>query len=673
MKQVRLKQLFLRNFKGIRNFLFEPKGNAVVCGDNATGKTTLFDGFCWLLFDKDSQGKAAFEIKSLDKSGTALHNLEHEVEGVLLIDGKPVKLRKVYSEKWTKKRGSATKEHTGHTTEYFIDDVPINMTEYRAKVQEIADEEFFKLLTSPLYFNTQLHWQKRREILLEVCGDITYDDVIESDPELKELSSILEGRRVDDHKKVIAAKKKEVNEELERIPTRIDECERNLPDIRGIDTEKESAVISNLTLQIKEESARLNQIESGGAIAEKWNQVKQLEADMLDIKTKFRKSVNDEIERLETEKREISGKLKGELEVLSINQEITFHQGIITKNQTAMDKLRDFWKQAAEKKFEFEQSSTCPTCGQPLPEDQINAARQKAEADFNIQKSAQLTDINWQGKELKSQCEISKGLITDGQDKLKVIEEKRRELQAKLEMIDKALKPLQNSLDNYQGYADYQELSVKRDHLEKEIIDLQIGKQADTQPIRDKIFQLEQDKAKHNQNIILVQTAEAGYKRIEDLKRQEQALAKEYEKLERELFLIEQFTRAKVNLLESQINSKFKITRWKLFDDQINGGLKECCVALGQNENTGAWVPYDTALNNGGRINCGLDCINTLSSHYGLSFPVFIDNGESITNPIPINSQTIKLVVSEKDKTLRIEASKEETLNEALLTAQSAN
>lgn len=666
MKRIVLQKLLLRNFKGIRNFLFEPKGNAAVCGDNATGKTTLFDGFCWLLFDKDSQGKSSFEIKEVDSYGRPINEIEHEVEGILEVDSKTIKLRKVYSEKWTKKRGLPIKEFTGHTTDYFVDDVPVKLTEYKARVEEIADEEFFKLLTSPTYFNIQLHWQKRRAILLEVCGDISDQDVINSDPELKDLSIILKDRKIDDHKKVINGKKKEVNEELEKIPVRIDECERNLPDIRGIDTELESAAIRSITLQIKEETVKLNQLESGGAIAEKKNNIKVLESQMLDIRTKFRKSVNDEIERLETEKRDISGKLKGELEVLSINREITFHQEAINKNIKVMDQLRADWQNEAERQFQHESfNDICPVSGQSLPENCKSAIKDKAEAIFNTSRSERLTTINTQGKELKAQNKISQDFITEGQVKLKDIEEKRRELQAKLEMIDKALKPLRNSLDNYQGYADYQDLVAKKAGIEKEIIDLQAGKQADTQPIRDKIMQLEQDKAKHQGNILLVQTAEASGKRIKDLKAQEQALAKEYEKLERELFLIEQFTRAKVNLLESQINQKFQYARFKLFSDQINGGLTEVC------ETTYQGVPFSTGLNHGAQIMVGLDIINTLSAHYGLSLPCFIDNAEAITNIPAVNSQVIQLIVSEKDKTLRVEAS--EPVKEEIFTSSSAN
>lgn len=125
-KNIRLAELHLSNFKGVKSFTLETGGeSAKVYGDNATGKTTLFDAFMWLLFDKDSQNKKDFEIKTLSKDNKAVSGVDHEVSAVLLIDGKSVELKKVYSEKWTKKRGSAKQVFSGHTTDYYVNDVPV--------------------------------------------------------------------------------------------------------------------------------------------------------------------------------------------------------------------------------------------------------------------------------------------------------------------------------------------------------------------------------------------------------------------------------------------------------------------------------------------------------------------------------------------------------------------
>ncbi|MHC8425130.1 hypothetical protein ACUZ22_02350 [Bacillus velezensis] len=133
------------------------------------------------------------------------------------------------------------------------------------------------------------------------------------------------------------------------------------------------------------------------------------------------------------------------------------------------------------------------------------------------------------------------------------------------------------------------------------------------------------------------------------LEEEQKGLAEEYEGLQHQLYLTEEFVRTKVDLLEEKINNKFKFARFKLFKSQINGGLEETCETLYEG------IPYSSGLNNAARINVGLDIINTLNEHYGISAPIFVDNSEAVTKLIDTNSQILSLIVSEKDKQLRIE------------------
>ena len=136
--------------------------------------------------------------------------------------------------------------------------------------------------------------------------------------------------------------------------------------------------------------------------------------------------------------------------------------------------------------------------------------------------------------------------------------------------------------------------------------------------------------------------------RIEELKAEEKKLATEYEELEREISLIEKFTVAKVDMLNEKINRKFGLARFKLFERQINGGIEPACVTLYDG------VPYGSGLNTGAEINVGLDIIKTLSEHYGIKAPVFIDHAESVTELLDPGTQTIKLMVSDKHQTMEV-------------------
>jgi predicted ATP-dependent endonuclease of OLD family len=123
-KEIILKSLILKNFKGIKFLKVDFSKVTNISGDNATGKTTVFDAFTWLLFDKDSQDRSNFEIKTLGTDGQPIHNLEHQVTGTLSIDGREITLSKLFREKWVKKRGESEQEFSGHETLYYINDVP---------------------------------------------------------------------------------------------------------------------------------------------------------------------------------------------------------------------------------------------------------------------------------------------------------------------------------------------------------------------------------------------------------------------------------------------------------------------------------------------------------------------------------------------------------------------
>ena len=190
---MKLINLRLRNFKGIKDLSLEIDGKDLnVYGENGTGKTTIFDAFMWLLFDKDSQNSSQFNVKPLDTFGEPNHMMEHEVIAVIELDGKHVELQKTYKEKWTKKRGQADSELTGHTTDYFINGVPKKLKEYKDFLAEIIDEDTFKIITNPLHFNTKVDWKKRRQIALEICGEVQIEEIFDKpDVELIEIISKL--------------------------------------------------------------------------------------------------------------------------------------------------------------------------------------------------------------------------------------------------------------------------------------------------------------------------------------------------------------------------------------------------------------------------------------------------------------------------------------------------
>lgn len=654
---MRLIALTLRNFKGIKSFTLDTQGgNADLFGDNATGKTTLFDAFTWLLFDKDSQNKKDFEIKTLGKDNQPMHGLEHEVEATLDVDdGHAINLRKVYKEKWTKKRGSASAEFTGHTTDYFIDSVPVKKSEYEARIAEIASEDIFKLLTSPTYFNEQLHWEKRRQILLEVCGDISDEEVIASDKALAELPKILGNHSLEDYRKIIAARRVKINDELKKIPVRIDEVTQGLPDLSNFERNELQVDIDSLRERIREKEQELSRIESGGEIAEKRVQLKEAEGDLIILKNQLQGKISEQIDAKRQELQQIKASLYDwQSEVKNKKGALKHSQQQIAKLETEMGKLREDWGRANDQQFHFEQDDTCPTCGQSLPAEKLNAAREKALAAFNRSKAERLEFITANGKERKQSAELHQGEIQTLNDEIQSAEAKAEEYAQKARELELLIENMLKDSCAYQEDPAYVAKVGEKQTLEEQMKQLLQDAAVVNDGVKKEIEELGGVLLEKQTCLAKFDQYEKGQTRIEELKAQERDLAAEYEKLEGELYLTEEFIRAKVNLLEEKINSKFKLARFKLFNTLVNGGVEECCETLYNG------VPYSGGLNNGHRNAVGMDIINTLSEHYGFYPPIFVDNAESITVLPEMKAQVIRLVVSEDDKVLRVEAEKDQ-------------
>lgn len=638
---MKLTKLELLNFKGLKAFTINFNGDVIIRGDNATGKTTVFDSVCWLLFGKDSLDRADFEIKTLD-GGEPIHKVNHEVTGTFTLDeGGTVELKRVYREKYSSPRGGEV-TMTGHTTDYFVDGVPKKEKEYKEIVNSLVDENIFKLITNPLYFNETYSWQNRRKLLLEMCGDISDEDVIAEYSELKALTDILSGHSVDDHRKVVAAKKTAINKELDMIPVRIDEALRGKP---SIDTPRD-VLIQEISLA----TTTLEALEADKALLVNGHAVVDTRAELRDVQ---RRLMARESELQMEYKKQFALKsneydmVVSELNNLSSKVESTKHR-LDTSNrdiqriESVIDELMHQRQQVNEDVFVMDIDEACPTCGQKLPAEQIQAAREKAETKFNLRKSKQLEELN-QSIELKQQDIENIKKRDAGLEPVETLEAliKAKEL-VKQTITDEIGQLTAPVLDDDSIYADLKAeefmLQMKldesnTDHSE-EIAD--IDKRIAT--TKEHRFNLETELNKYEE-------AKRIDTRVAELESQQAELAAEKSKLDEASYLMDEFVKAKVNMLEDVINSRFKLARFKMFNVMINGNIEECC------ETTYKGVPY-RSMNNAARINVGLDIINALTSYFKVNAPVFIDNAEAVTEFVPVNSQTIKLIVDESEPQL---------------------
>lgn len=642
--QIKISNLKLKNFKGIKNLEINFEGkNANIYGKNATGKTTVFDAFKWLFFDKDSSDRKDFNIKTLDENNKPIHFLEHEVEAILLIDGVDMTFKKMLKEKWVTKRGETQQEFSGHETSYWIDEVPVKKKDYEEKINSLVPESLFKLITDPLYFNKQLKWQERREILTNISGNqITDEEILNANEEFKTLQQNLNGRSIEDYNKVVASKIKDLNNEKEKIPIRIDELTNTLiteHDINYEELEKEKA---NCKVEIQKIDAEMTDIQTRAKEnMKKADQLaaakNELNALKLKLETEHSKQQSEATIKLESEKAILESRKR------NLAAELEERKQKVENAESSKQELYKKWDELLNTKLEFDPNSfICPTCKREYPAEKKEELKGTFINNFNEHKESEKQRINKEGQALNSVIEENRNKIEEIQETIQKTEKELLDINTKLEENSKE----QSNIGPFDvtKLPQYQEKIKQVEELQTAISKIV---QSDTTEISNKKAKLVDQINEIDKKLNERDTQEKTKARIEELEAEEESISQKVQELEAQQYQIEEFTKTKVELLENTINSNFEIVRFRLFDTQINGGLVECCDTLVNG------VPY-ADVNNAHKILAGLDIIKTLSRFYNTSAPIFIDNRESINSLHTISAQIISLIVT-TDSQLRIE------------------
>lgn len=653
---IKLKQLTLKNFKGIKERTIDFGKITNISAENGLGKTTIFDGFCWLLFGKDSKNVSNFKIQTLDKQGNVLHGLEHSVSATLEIDGVDKILSRTLSENWVKKRGESEEELKGCTANFEVNGVPIKQKEYQEEISNLINEDLFKMVTNPLFFSS-MNWQDQRKILMDIIGDLEEETVINYNTKLSPLKSLLTDG-IDNFNKRVKASISKLKDQVKSLPYRIDECNNSIVevDIEALEFQKRSIVsgINSVDEQIADSSkANEEKLKLQDKLYELKDKQRKLQLNAAEEMDKPLIELNSKIQERESQTR----KCVSEIEELgknkdSISKIIERNIKSIDENKASQQELRLQWSNENNHVFEFDMDkSICPTCGREYEIEKIEEIRSNAQGFFDEVKAKKLEAISSQGKELNTEIAELELDIKNRNDK---IIEKDKEIQTLNEKIEDIKAELFDLVKEKEQFSNVTEMLIPGvEELEKEIrltqADIEGFKSADNNLLKTKKVALQGDLDDTNRQLGAKDNNEKMKTRILELMQEEKDLNIKIAELEKQQYLGEEFIRTKVELLEGEINNKFGgIVTFKLFDPQVNGGLKECCEALVDG------IPFNNNANTAGQLNAGLTIINTLSQHYNVNAPIFIDNRESVNKIIESDSQIVNLIVS-KDKNIKVE------------------
>lgn len=644
MKSIVIEKLTLENFKCHRHFVLELGGrSAALFGDNATGKSSVYDALVWLLFGRDSKGNGEknIDIKPLDREGNVKdHEAVTAVEAVFSCDGEQLSLKRTLREVWATKRGSSTLSFEGNTSDYYVNSVPCKKYEFERRIAQLFgdSDKAWRVLTAVGYFASEMEWKERRRMLFDLAGIRSDKDIMETDKRFVPLMEAMGKLTVDDYRKVLNSQRKGLQDVRRENPAKLEalgEVERELQQ-----ADLDAARVQQDQLNAAKETVhrQLAALGQEGSSDKQEKEILQLMLELSELESENRACREEQLRKMPDVSAQKRSLVKLDLSRKRSVDRLNRLEADVRRLDAGIAAARDRWIGVNGEIF---QGGDCPVCGQTLPMEQLMAAKQR----FEAQKQRQLDEI-------QRSAEAQKEAQAQQQEEIRQLKESLEEEQRSMELLTAEIQAAEMAQFTPKDLPDY---AAKKADINGRIAALEAEKQrlkkgiaqADEE-LRSKLRTINQDLKTVQEELAKEQTLKSVREKMDILRAESRKAAAEMERLDGLMFLMEEFLRYKVGFVEDAVNDLFKLAKFRLFREQANGGVEERCdVTLNG-------VPYES-LNSGAKINVGIDLINTLSEFFGLQVPLFIDNAESVTSLEKLEAQRIRLVVSEKDKELRCE------------------
>lgn len=666
MKEIIIERMTLTNFRGIKNLTVDfDKDQTEVSGANATGKSTLLNAYLWCLWGVDQEGRKDFNLKPLDQEGNSTDKVDVSVELTLLgVEAKPVTLRRTLRENWVKPSGETEEVYKGNTTIYEIDDVPVKMGEYNGYVTTIlygcAPEGLMQLLSTPDGIPT-MDWKALRKLLLDTTGGVDETELIASREEYKELMREVGDTPLERAETQWKATKSKLTKELKEYQPRIDQtaamkpAEQDWAEIEGRIAELDEALGT-----YSEQEAKATEIANTAYLEENLSRqrltqiatdIARLEAERERAKNRTKIEAETKVEELKARTRNTllrEGDAKRALE--RAEGDITDLRKRIKGEERRAEELREDWRKLKREEYPADKT-TCPTCGQPLPQDELG----KRMLAFEAKKQTDLARINEAGRAKNEEIEQLKSKL----DSLIVEKEARHEA---LMEVSAEVEQARTAVERAQYEAEALDDETPRDTAEADAITERIQALRDEEAeikerLNAKLTEKEEEtdlsEVKRKQVAAMAERDELKrqlsdretIKRYDDeIKRLEELAKKKGQEMadvERWLSLTQSYRMSYIRRLEESINDLFSdgIT-FRMYDFTLDGNPVETCTPLVDG------TPYQT-VNTARRINAGIEIASAISRAYDISVPMWVDGAESVNSVETAKGQAIILRVSD--------------------------
>lgn len=667
MKEMILKELHLENFQKFKNQTFEFGSiETHIYGENRAGKTTIQSAMLWLLFGKDANGstdmgRGAFDIKRRC-NGEVVH-ADVTVQGIFLLNGETVTLKRVLHENYTKKN-----EYTGDETQCFINHVPYQLGEYKKYIESIISEEEFRMITNIEYF-LSLKTDFQRKYLCAMGGVQSVEDICENNSKWKEFLNSISGKSIEDEIKKISFERKELKKRFEKIPVSIESLEKVKPepmDWEQLETEKEglNALLDEINESIGNENKVTESLNKEIASlmkrsSEKRKEFYQQTTKLQDAKNEARAEAYRQLEKKNEKRRDAVSDLHRLKDELSEKQYMKKNLEVSLENlNRSMNERFEEYKKLQENTFQYnEKENICPLlnshiCDSPAVLDYLAKNKEKAEHDFNLKKQENIQKKIEEGKSIKKERDHAEEQLNDLYKEIDSMLAKKLSLET---VINSLPDYTQETIDdNSLVIPDKEEINSKMQHINKEISeieerikDLESREKPDNSEMIARKNELSRQLESVIKNISLKEQIDIIESEIESLNKEADRLAGQISDLDIREDIAKQINKAVVEDATERVNRLFTIVKWQMFELQKNGDYAEVCKATIDG--------VSKSLNYESKINAGIDICNAISRFKGFTAPLFIDNHESVNESIPTVGQTIKCFVAPKGTKLNIQ------------------
>lgn len=662
MKKVTLKKLNVENYKKFEAREFDFAGRTEVSGRNRQGKTSLMDAYFDVL-----TGKLA--------DGTLPNNIRRKVDGEEVDD--PVVRELVIDVDGTEYvvQKKTKKGKSSNTVEYYVNGIKRNKTEYMEILKRIADPDTIAMCSNARVFLNEIQkaTAKARETLGGIAGfsesqfraeHPEYEWIKNEGVEGDSIEEILKARRRDLRK--AKSDVDDIAKQIRKEQGRQVECDETLPaqrdDLLDLlkENEKQEEVLCNASREYDRISIELAGLKrSRDALVEKAGKTAREKHDR----------ITSLLYTLKSDKKNAENKLRlAEMDLEHANKGIERHKAALAQaKKKYTEALKEKWggdtELTAIRGEEFDpELAICPTCGQTLPEEQVETTKRKFEFNKQSRISKKLGEKEQFEKNKRTKLEQITEDGNEASEGLKTANETKKEAEAAIEATKKEITSLALEIaetekeaekpipePDMSGDEEYKAVCGKISALEESLNGIGNGEN-DRILLSNNRHSLEA-KLRDVEAKIKTQTARLEEKanNLETMQEEQKKLSQKQANIQQKVDQLTEYSIEKNKALAAVINPHFKHFQFQFLDYTQDGEPLETCRMICNG------IDYANGLNHSDRILCDIDLVMGLQEMNDLRLPVWVDDTESVNSDrIPeLDTQMILLKVSDGELSVK--------------------